>query len=139
LLIDHWQGQSGLTWNGTIGLQAHQLYLLEMDYFQGTGGASAQLAWSSRSTAQSVIPQSQLYPITTLPPVTFTSAGLLSNQTFQVQASGMAGEWYILQGTTDLVNWVSLGTNLAPASLFNLMDPRASNYSRRFYRAIGQP
>jgi hypothetical protein len=140
LLIDHWQPQSPTTWNGTIALQAHQLCLIEMDYFQAGGGAVAQLAWSSSSTAPGVIPQSQLYPITTLPPVTLTSAGFLSsNQAFQVQASGMPGQWYVLQGTTNLLNWVSLATNMAPANFFILVDPGASNFPRRFYRAIGQP
>jgi PA14 domain/Chitobiase/beta-hexosaminidase C-terminal domain len=139
LLIDKWVAQSPTTWNGTISLRAHQLYLIEMDYYQAGGGAVAQLAWSSRSTAQNTIPQSQLYPITTLPSVYFTSASVVSNQVFQAQASGMAGQWYVLQGTTNLLNWVSLGTNIAPANVFNVIDAGASNYPQRFYRITGQP
>jgi hypothetical protein len=138
LLIDHWSPQSPTTWSGSISLQAQQLYLIEMDYFQAQGGAVAQLAWSSASTAQSIIPQSQLYPITTLPPVFFSSPGYLTNGIFTVQASGMAGGSYIFQGTTDFVNWVSLSTNIAPSTLFNLLDPSATNYSYRFYRTIEQ-
>ena len=63
-------GSAGTTtWSGSIALQAQQLYAVEMDYFQAQGGAVAQLSWTSPSTAPSIIPQTQLYPITTLPPV----------------------------------------------------------------------
>jgi len=47
-----------------------------------------------------------------------------------------AGGSYIFQGATDLVHWVSLSTNTAPANLFNLIDSSAANYPSRFYRAI---
>ena len=39
-----------------------------MDYFQNTGGAVAQLAWSSPSTPMAIVPQTQLYPVTNPPP-----------------------------------------------------------------------
>src|SRR5215472_14765731 len=40
-----------------------------MDYFQDGGGAQAQLSWSSPSTGpMTIIPQSQLYPVTNPPP-----------------------------------------------------------------------
>lgn len=39
-----------------------------MEYYDHMGNASATLSWSSPSTAKAIIPQSQLYPVTTLPP-----------------------------------------------------------------------
>ena len=138
LIIDHWVAQSPTTWTGTLNLQAFQHYAIEMDYFQAGGGAVAQLAWSSPSTTKTIIPQSQLYPITTLPPVFFTPTGTFSNGLFYVQGSGMAGGSYIFQGSTDFVNWVSISTNFSSTSLFNLVDPSATNYPFRFYRAIEQ-
>jgi hypothetical protein len=139
LVIDHWSPQSPTTWSGSIALNAGLLYPVEMDYFQAAGGAVAQLSWSSLSTAPAIVPQSQLYPITTLPPVSIISSAFLTNGVFQVQASGMAGGSYILQSTTDLVHWVSISTNIAPANLFNLLDPAAMIYPYRFYRAVEQP
>jgi Ca2+-binding RTX toxin-like protein len=46
---------------GTITLVAGQRYDIQIDYFQGGGGATAQLLWSSARQSKQVIPQSQLY------------------------------------------------------------------------------
>jgi hypothetical protein len=138
LLIDHWTPQSPTTWSGSIALQAFQHYAIEMDYFQALGGAVAQLAWASPSTVPTIVPQSQLYPIASLPPVFFTPSGFFSNGLFNLEAAGLAGGNYIFQASTDLVHWVSLSTNVAPASPFTLADPAATNYAYRFYRVIEQ-
>jgi hypothetical protein len=139
LLIDRWAAQSPTTWSGSIALQAGLLCAIEMDYFQAAGGAVAQLSWSSPSATQAIIPQTQLYPITTLPPVAFSSSGYFSNGAFALTVNGMAGGSYILQGSTDFLHWISLNTNLAPANQFILTDPGVTNFPYRFYRAIEQP
>ena len=82
LLIDAWVNQAPTTYSASIPLKAQQLYNLQMDYFQGNGGAVAQLAWSSPSTPQTIIPQSQLYPYTNPPPgVVLTSPAANSSYT----------------------------------------------------------
>ena len=68
LLIDDWVDQSATTKSGSITLNAQQLYNIQMDYYEDGGNAVAQLAWSSPSTPQAIIPQSQLYPYTNPPP-----------------------------------------------------------------------
>jgi hypothetical protein len=68
LLVDDWENQTATTNSGAITLRSQQLYNLRMDYFQNTGAAVAALAWSSPSTPQFIIPQSQLYPFTNPPP-----------------------------------------------------------------------
>jgi len=139
LLIDKWVNQAATEWSGTIALNANQIYSIKMDYFQNTGLASAQLSWSSPSTPKAIIPQSQLYPTTNSLPIFFTSPGSYQNGMFRVQLLGLAGNSYILQGTTDFSNWISLNTNVAPYNLLNLSDPGASNFPYRFYRAIEPP
>jgi hypothetical protein len=45
---------------------------------------------------------------------------------------------YIVQASSDLVNWTAVQTNTAP---FTFVDPNASQFSQRFYRTldISQP
>jgi uncharacterized repeat protein (TIGR03806 family) len=69
----------------------------------------------------------------------FISAGYNSSNQFQLQVSGTAGLHYILQGSSDLLNWTPLSTNLPLSTPFYLIDPVATNFSSRFYRALQQP
>jgi len=139
LLVDKWVNQAATEWSGSLPVAANQTYNLRMEYYENTGFASAVLTWSSPSTPKSVIPQSQLYPFTNPLPVFFTSAGGFTNGVFQLSLYGGAQKSYLFQGTTDFTNWVSLSTNAAFYNLLNLEDPSASNFSRRFYRAIQLP
>jgi hypothetical protein len=68
LLVDHWADQIETVYQGSITLNAQQLYNIRMDYYQDTGNAEAILAWSSPSTPQEIVPQTQLYPFTNPPP-----------------------------------------------------------------------
>ena len=138
-LINEWVPQSPTTWSASISLQALQLYPIEMDYFQSGGGAIAQLSWSIPSTALNTIPESQLYPFTSPLPVLFTATPYLTNGALYLQLTGMPGRSYILQASTNLINWVSLSTNVPPATIMNLVDPAPQNFSSRFYRAVESP
>jgi uncharacterized repeat protein (TIGR03806 family) len=67
--------QSPTTWSGSIVLLAQQRYNIEMDYYQNGGGAQAQLFWGSPSTGpMTIIPETQLYPVTNPPPSVTLSA-----------------------------------------------------------------
>jgi uncharacterized repeat protein (TIGR03806 family) len=69
LLVDDWtEHQSVITNQGSIHLNSQQFYNLQMDYFRGGTGAAVKLLWSSPSTAQSIIPLTQLYSDTNPPP-----------------------------------------------------------------------
>ena len=46
-LVNAWVTQPPTTYTGSIALKAQQLYDIQIDYFQATGGAVAELQWSS--------------------------------------------------------------------------------------------
>jgi hypothetical protein len=50
--------------------------------------------------------------------------------------SGVPGLQYIVQASTNLVNWVTLGTNTPP---FEFFDPSSANLPKCFYRAVYTP
>src|SRR5581483_11388614 len=69
LVINDWATQVATARSGSITLAAQQLYNIELDYFYGNdNGAEVLLAWSSPSTPQAIVPQTQLYPYTNPPP-----------------------------------------------------------------------
>ncbi|MDB6020939.1 MAG: hypothetical protein JWQ04_796, partial [Pedosphaera sp.] len=75
----------------------------------------------------------------TVPPsLHFTAGSLLANQQFQLTLSGMAGNTYVLQASTNLINWVPVSTNVAASDVFNLLDTNAAGFPYRFYRVIQQ-
>ncbi len=86
LLVDSWVDQAPTTYQGTITLKAQQLYNIRMDYYQNGGGAEAMLAWSSPSTPQAIIPQTQLYPFTN-PPPTVVIISPTNNSSYAASAS----------------------------------------------------
>ncbi|MEO1393970.1 MAG: DUF4347 domain-containing protein [Cyanobacteria bacterium J06634_5] len=78
LIIDQFVLQAPTTHTGTISLVAGQKYDIRMDYFERTGGAVAQLSWSSASQALEIVPESQLYsdPVATAPTAQTIITGL---------------------------------------------------------------
>jgi pectate lyase len=68
-----------------------------------------------------------------------TSNLVFSNGVFSLTVSGDSGVDYIVQGSTNLVNWDNLYTNHSPTPPFNWSDSSASNFVQRFYRIqLGQ-
>jgi hypothetical protein len=72
------------------------------------------------------------------PPVTLTPLSLAGG-TFTLRINGSAGPSYILQASTNLINWTSLSTNPSPVMPLTLMDSNAGTFNRRFYRALLGP
>lgn len=53
-----------------------------------------------------------------------------------VQLNGESGQTYIIQVSSDLVNWTAISTNTAVNGVINFVDQGAGNDSARFYRAV---
>jgi hypothetical protein len=67
---------------------------------------------------------------------TITLASVNAANQFAFTVSGIPGYQYVVEASTNLVNWTVLETNVAP---FNFVDTNVVNYSRRFYRAVYIP
>ena len=71
-------------------------------------------------------------------PLHFTSSAFLGNGQFQLGFAGMVSSNYVLQATTNFINWTPISTNTAMTNFFNLFDPKATNFPYRFYRVLQQ-
>jgi len=60
LLVDRWVDRSATENRGAIDLIAGNTYSLIMEYYENTGGAVAELRWSSPRTPKQLIPQAAL-------------------------------------------------------------------------------
>lgn len=82
------------------------------------------------------LPQ-QFYRAIELAPVTPAAAVLTSTSPvtgqFSLAVSGTAGALYVVQASTDLVNWFSVQTNAAP---FTFVDANMADYKQRFFRTF---
>jgi hypothetical protein len=68
----------------------------------------------------------------------FTTEAFTSGGMFQLGLSGAAGNRYVLQASTNLVDWTPIATNMATTNLFTLMDSNAAAFPSRFYRVLQQ-
>jgi hypothetical protein len=69
----------------------------------------------------------------------FKSVTFATNGAAQLLFSGEAGKTYILQVSTNLLQWTPLSTNVPTTDAFTFLDPSATNHATRFYRAIELP
>lgn len=58
---------------------------------------------------------------------------------FGVTFRGEPGQRFLIQASTNLISWPALLTNEFSSSTFDFIDPQATNFSRRFYRAVSLP
>jgi hypothetical protein len=63
---------------------------------------------------------------------TLAPAGFANGQ-FAFKVAGLTNYQYIVQASTDLVNWVSIRTNTAP---FTFVDTNAAKFKQRYYRTV---
>lgn len=65
----------------------------------------------------------------------FTQPHFSPQSGFHFNLNGPTGKTYIVQGSIDLTNWVSIQTNTNSMPIWSTLDP-ATNFDHRFYRAI---
>ena len=62
LIIDNWTSHSKIENSGSITLTAKKAYDIQLEFWDNTGSATAQLKWKSNSVAKATIPSSRLLP-----------------------------------------------------------------------------
>jgi hypothetical protein len=55
---------------------------------------------------------------------------------YALAVAGVPGYKYVVQASTNLVNWVPMQTNTAP---FTFVDANAGKFRQRFYRSVYAP
>jgi plastocyanin len=78
-------------------------------------------------------------PVTvTVAAISLLSPGLSAAGVFQFTIQGsVAGKTNLIQASTSLPTWVTIGTNTTPGSVFT--DPAAASFPSRFYRTVELP
>ena len=61
------------------------------------------------------------------------NSAIYAAKQFSFAVSGITGSQYVVEASTNLINWVPLETNSVP---FNFTDPKASSFDQRFYQAL---
>ena len=131
-----------LTWNiGTLTNNADVQLMLTNQF--NSSGSFDNIAIVSASTPDPN-PDDDFAQATinagTIPPPQLTNTIVNINGTFQLTVNGQPGQEYIVQASTNLINWVSVYTNPPPfVSPFTFIDSGASNYPDRFYRVVPGP
>jgi uncharacterized delta-60 repeat protein len=62
-----------------------------------------------------------------------------STNKFSFRVRGTTGLGVLTEATTNLVDWVTLGTNVLGAAPLYVSDPQSANFAHRFYRIRPQP
>lgn len=67
-------------------------------------------------------------------PARFGSIFLATNGAVQFQVFGSINQAYVIQGSTNLVQWIDVSTNTALAGEIDFTDPNTGRSQARFYR-----
>jgi len=68
-------------------------------------------------------------------PTMLTGARQGSNGSFRFTLAGSPGSSYVIQASTDLVQWATVETNALFSGTLTFTDTNANSFTRRFYRA----
>ena len=72
----------------------------------------------------------------TPPTVTLSGPAKPAGGPFRFNVNGVAGQNYEIRASTNLLDWLALTNLIATNNSFQIIDSTATNYPRRFYRAV---
>ncbi len=134
---------NGLVWNlGTLSNNASALQTLTVQ--ANTSGSNfVNFAIVSATTPDPNLDEnsaSVTFNVSSVAqPIQFTNL-VVSSGAFQFTVTGQPGQEYIVQASTNLLNWVTVYTNPPPYnSPFIYTNSSAASYPALFYRVVGVP
>lgn len=71
----------------------------------------------------------------TVPPANMLNSTVYSPGQFSFAVNGINGSEYVIEASTNLINWIPLQTNTVP---FTFVDTNAPRFGQRFYLALPQ-
>src|SRR5258706_1567216 len=142
-IIDNWTKHASVLNSGSVTLTAGQKANITMEFFDASGGATAQLYWQSKSQAQQIVPESALStdyvppapPPPTAPatPAAFTASALSSSQIKLTWQDDSNETLYKLERSPDgATGWTQIATPAANATDYTDSNLPAS--TAHFYR-----
>ena len=78
---------------------------------------------------------SSVVPVFVLTNAILSQPSRFPNGQFRLTISGIAGQTYATDASSNLLDWKAIATNVAPANIFNVTDSTSTNILQRFYRA----
>ncbi len=94
-VINDWTSHPDVENSGTIELEAGRVYPLRVEHYDGGGGATAVLQWSSPSVAREVIPSSALIPPPSAPALILDQFATVTDADGRYDLAVGAGVWTV--------------------------------------------
>jgi hypothetical protein len=123
-LMKQWSGtdqQSWKTYSFTVPAGTNTLewfYLKDAHFSEGLDAGFIDNVY---------LPMGQLVPS--------ISANLLSGNRVQIEVQGKFYQYYVIEASSNLLNWVPISTNRSANGVIDFEDPAFNANSKRFYRA----
>ncbi|MSU56859.1 MAG: hypothetical protein EXS35_01510 [Pedosphaera sp.] len=87
-----------------------------------------------------LLKQTNVWNVTvSLNELSLISAQYLAGSRFRLTVTGSAPQGFVLQSSTNLLNWSPLTTNTLSGGKFDYTNSGLTNIARRFYRAVSPP
>jgi hypothetical protein len=137
-IINSWQGQGPTPYTGNVPLLPHTFYPVRYEYFQGGGGSSATLGWSSASMPQAIIPTANLFSANNAsvckPPSGLTATGGFDQAVLNWTAGSGQTSYTVLRGTATGGPYTVIATGVTGTTY---TDTTAANPGPYFYVVFG--
>lgn len=120
-------------------LNSGQQALISMTVTPGTIGFTTMRASAVTTSPEALLTNNATTNVVEVQAVTMSALGGMSGSgQFSISLSGRNGTTYVIQSSTNLVDWIPVATNTVVSGSFEFTDSEASTSTLKFYRAVEQ-